>query len=267
VLRTRWSQIRSHSVLLSRLELPYYLRRLYIAPGLLLEEGLFLGVALILAIGSVESVKGAVGPLGRRSVYLAVVALLLGWQYRERVSRIRAERRAAESAIPSVIEAAARMPPFSGDFSVRANVMLLRTPDRLRVVYRTSNIRQAADAELELGMHQGIAGPVLLYGKTRATSDPNPKTYMLEDDQYSATRDLRTVVSVPIQDPNEPNLCMGVLNIDSRQEYNVRSPGFTGAVDAIEEMAQALGPLLELAGSVWYKKKTQGQLFPIGGAN
>ena len=63
-------------------------------------------------------------------------------------------------------------------------------------------------------------------------------------------------------DPREPNVCLGVLNVDSERVYDVRADDFRAEVLAIEEMAQTFGPILEMAGAVWYKKRTEGRLFP-----
>jgi hypothetical protein len=156
-----------------------------------------------------------------------------------------------------------RMAPFRDDPSARCNVMLLRDHDTLEVVYRTANMLHAPDAELRLKIHQGNAGPALLYGRTRTVSDPRPESYALEDAQYQLTRHLRTFVSIPIRDPREPNLCLGVLNVDSERSYDVRNEGFRANVTAVEEMAQVLGPMLELAGAVWYKKRVEGRAFPL----
>lgn len=100
---------------------------------------------------------------------------------------------------------------------VRANVMLYQPTTKSLKIVASYNMNGDIDEDLEIKIEQGGAGRSFR-DKSEEVVDLNLETH----EKYGITKkqvwsDMKSILSIPIV--NEDDLAIGVLNIDSDQDY------------------------------------------------
>jgi hypothetical protein len=138
-------------------------------------------------------------------------------------NRLQQGRRAARNSIRKVLEACASAYGYP-DRHVRANLMLLSKDGRRRRVdpETACNMTSDSDADLEIDATAGVSGEAFVhrataYGDLALALQPGGPTWGLrESERAKVRRQLKSIMSVPIFDPDEPDgQLLGTLQVDS----------------------------------------------------
>lgn len=150
---------------------------------------------------------------------VSIIISILTWYFSPR-TRIN-ENIEANQIITKVLDLSLLALKGEKNIDLRASIMLLDKNEKdLKIVYVSSNMVDAPDSNLRFEKWQGAAGRALGY-KTSVLVDltipevEGMASMGLTAEQKALTKNIVTVYSSPIRDPNNMEKVIGVLNIDS----------------------------------------------------